>query len=180
MREHALSIEGRECREAGVLALLRARDEHPAIVLTVRRTDLPDHGGQISFPGGQREPAEPLSVTALRETEEEIGLPRTKVTMIGKLTPLYIPPSKFCVHPFLGATSNPPPLSPTDKEVDQILSISLEVLLDPTTRVVEPWDLHGKQVDVPYYEAYEHKIWGATAMMLAEVLTLVRQAVDTR
>lgn len=179
VRENVLSIEGRECREAGVLALLLARNASPAIVLTVRRTDLPDHGGQISFPGGQREDAEPLSVTALRETEEEIGLPRTEVTMIGKLTPLYIPPSNFCVHPFLGAASNPPPLSPTDEEVDQILPVSLEVLLDPKTRIVEPWDLHGEQVDVPYYEADEHKIWGATAMILSEVLALVREAVDT-
>lgn len=177
-REHALSVEDRDCREAGVLALLVPHEDNPAIVLTVRRTELPDHGGQISFPGGQREDGELLRNTALRETEEEIGLPREKVRIVGRLTPLYIPPSNFCVYPFLGGSANPPRLTGTDYEVDRVLRVSVPKLLHPGTRVVEPWTLYGKNIDVPFYSVDDQQIWGATAMMLAEVLAVVEDVLE--
>lgn len=178
-REHALSIEERDCREAGVLALLVPGERDAAIVLTVRRTDLPDHGGQISFPGGQREHGERLRNTALRETEEEIGLPRQEVHIAGSLTPLYIPPSNFCVYPFLGGSAHPPPLTGTDEEVNCVLRVSVRKLLDPDTCVVEPWTLYGESVDIPHYCVGDHQIWGATAMMLAEVLALIDDVRET-
>lgn len=178
-RERALSVDDRDCREASVLALLVPPESDPAVVLTVRRTELPDHAGQISFPGGQREHGERLHTTALRETEEEIGLPRHKVEILRALTPLYIPPSDFCVYPFLGGSSNPTSLVETDREVQQVLRVSLGTLLNPDTRVVEPWTLHGTTVDVPYYHVDDYKIWGATAMMLAEVLALIRDLYES-
>lgn len=174
-RREALSVEGRDCREAGVLVLLLPKNnDSPTIILTVRHEELPDHPGQVSFPGGQREDGEALSDTALREAKEEIGLDPQSVDVLGTLTPLYIPPSNFCVHPFLGAVSHAPALRPMDREVDEVLQVPVDHLLDPDSRIVETWTLHGAEVDVPYYEVEGYTVWGATAMMLAEVLELIR------
>jgi 8-oxo-dGTP pyrophosphatase MutT (NUDIX family) len=179
-RQEALSIRDKECREAGVLALLLPRPEDaPAVVLTVRRQDLSDHAGQISFPGGRREGAETLAETALREANEEVALNPESVTLLGTLTPLYIPPSNFCVHPQVGVVAHDPALTPTDREVKRVLRVPLSRLLDPETRVVEPWTLHGTTVEVPYYDVEAHTVWGATAMMLAELLAVVQEIVDT-
>jgi 8-oxo-dGTP pyrophosphatase MutT (NUDIX family) len=180
VRREALSTEGRSCREAGVLALLffGARPETPpTLVLTVRRDDLPDHGGQVSFPGGQREPADAsLQDTALREAREEVDLDPNPVRVLGGLTPLYVPPSNFCVHPFVGVMDHEPMLRPTDREVGQILRVPLPHLLSPETRVVETWTLHGSEVDVPFYAVEDQAVWGATAMMVAELLAVCRPA----
>jgi 8-oxo-dGTP pyrophosphatase MutT (NUDIX family) len=176
-RRESLSVRGRDCREAGVLALLYPNEE-PHLVLTVRRDDLPDHPGQISFPGGQREPGETLPETALREAQEEVDLPPSDVHLVGALTPLFVPPSNFCVHPFVGVTSEIPVLTPTDREVGDILHIPVRTLLLPDTRVVDTWTLHGREIDVPYYRVGEHVVWGATAMMLAELLFCLRDITD--
>jgi 8-oxo-dGTP pyrophosphatase MutT (NUDIX family) len=169
------AVDDKDCREAGVLALLFPSDT-PSIVLTVRRDHLPDHAGQISFPGGQREADETLQETALREAYEEVALNPARVDMLGALTPLYIPPSNFCVHPFVGAVSEPPDLHPTDKEVGAILRVSIVHLLAPSTLQRETWTLHGQDVEVPFFEVGGHKVWGATAMMLSELLTLCSEA----
>jgi 8-oxo-dGTP pyrophosphatase MutT (NUDIX family) len=178
-RRDALSVHDKECREASVLVLLHPQpDGTPAVPLTVRRDHLPDHPGQISFPGGQREGDETLDATALREAEEEVALNPTAVSLLGTLTPLYIPPSNFCVHPHVGIVRQTPSLTPTDREVEQVLHVPLNHLLDPETRVVEPWPLHGTEVEVPYYQVEDHTVWGATAMMLAELLAVVRDVID--
>ncbi|WP_022834669.1 NUDIX hydrolase [Salisaeta longa] len=167
-------VEGKSCREAGVLALLFPDGSRVHVVLTVRRDELPDHPGQIAFPGGQREAGESLRATALREAHEEVGLQRDRVQVLGALTPLYIPPSNFCVHPFVGVTAAPPALCPTDAEVAHILRVPLDHLLRPEARRREPWTLHGSTVDVPFFAVDDHTVWGATAMMLAELLAVVR------
>ena len=177
-RQSALSVNGQDCREAGVLVLLHPHGGAPAVVLTVRRDELPDHGGQISFPGGQQEGTESLSDTALREAHEEIGLPPDAVQLLGALTPLYIPPSNYCVHPFVARLNTDVALRPTDREVARILHPSLNTLLTPATRTVETWTLHGQAVDVPFYQVEEHTVWGATAMMLAEFLAVVDDVRD--
>ncbi len=175
-RRADLSVADRDCRKAGVLVLLHPHDDAAAVVLTVRRDHLPDHAGQISFPGGQRENDESLPVTALREAEEEIDLSPASVEILGRLTPLYIPPSNFCVHPFVGRTKATPSLRPTDKEVGQVLRVSLTHLLDPATRKTETRPLDGTDIEVPYYDVSGHTVWGATAMMLAEFVSVVRDA----
>ncbi|PSQ96253.1 MAG: CoA pyrophosphatase [Bacteroidetes bacterium SW_9_63_38] len=177
-RQDALSVDRQACREAGVLALLLPEEERPVLVLTARHDELSDHSGQISFPGGRREGDETLSETALREADEEIGLSPTTVRLLGALTPLYIPPSNFCVHPFVGAAARALPLHPTDREVNQILRVPLDRLLAPETRVVEPWTLHEEEVEVPYYDVEGHTVWGATAMMIAELLATLRSLLD--
>ncbi|MEM1094849.1 MAG: CoA pyrophosphatase [Bacteroidota bacterium] len=172
------SVEHKRCREAGVLVLLYpADDDTPYLVLTVRRADLRDHAGQVSFPGGQREGDETLEATALREAEEEVAFMADEdFAMRGPLTPLYIPVSRFCVHPFVGVTATAPRLFPADAEVAEILHIPLALLLNPTTRQSELRVLHGHPVDVPFFAIAGHKVWGATAMMLAEFATVCEEA----
>jgi 8-oxo-dGTP pyrophosphatase MutT (NUDIX family) len=179
-RRETLSIEDKTCREAGVLALLYPRENVPTLVLTVRRDDLPDHPGQVSFPGGQRENGEALPKTALREAQEEVALDPAPVRLLGALTPLYIPPSDFCVHPFVGVLDHAPTLRPTDREVGQILHVPLAHLLDPERHVEETWTLHGSPVQVPYFDIDGPPLWGATAMMLAELLVVCHDALDAR
>lgn len=184
-RRDAISVNGKDCREAGVLALLypekgpaEIEGAVPHLVLTVRRDDLPDHPGQVSFPGGQREAGESLPETALREAFEEIHLPPEPVDILGALTPLYVPPSNFCVHPFVGVIDHEPDLRPTDREVGAILRVPIPHLLAPDTRVVETWSLHGTNIDVPHYQLEDHDVWGATAMMLSELLHCLRDLSD--
>ena len=175
-RRADLSVDERDCRTAGVLILLLPQEDDPAVVLTVRREHLPNHAGQISFPGGQREGNESLLDAALREAEEEVALPPSSVRMLGRLTPLYIPPSDFCVHPFVGHPESAPELHPTDEEVERVLRVPLAHLLDPATHSTETRRLGGTDVEMPYYDVAGRTVWGATAMMLAEFLAVVRDA----
>ncbi|PID86711.1 MAG: coenzyme A pyrophosphatase [Chloroflexi bacterium] len=168
-------------RIGAVLVLLYWRDNEMYLVLTKRREDLHAHAGQISFPGGKQEPLEPLLTTALRETEEEVGIPTTAVRSLGQLTTVYIPPSGFLVHPFVGYYQNgaPPQFIPSVSEVSQVIEVSLTTLLDPETAVVEPWNFKGHEVLVPYFAVQEHKVWGATAIMLSEFLERLRVVINS-
>ncbi len=170
--EH-LSVEGKECRDAAVLALLHPGPRGTTLVLTLRNADLPDHPGQIAFPGGSRDEGESLRETALREAEEEIRVPRESVDVLGSLTPLYVPPSQFCVYPFVGAVDPLPPLAPYEQEVSAILHVPLAHLLEANSRITEEWVLRGEPIRVPFYRFESYKVWGATAMMLAELVEVV-------
>lgn len=168
-----IQVENKDCRDGAVLALLFPLDDEPVTVLTVRHANLDQHAGQVSFPGGRRDAGETLRETAIREAYEEIGLTEEALTMLGELTPLYIPPSNFCVYPFVAMVDHQPAYEPHDAEVEHILEVPLSYLRSPETRVEEEWDLRGEQVVVPYYDVAGYTVWGATAMILAELLTLI-------
>lgn len=163
------SIDGKRCRHAGVLVVLYPEDEVLNLLLTVRPDHMTVHAGQISFPGGRREGDESMLDAALREAHEEVGLSREVVEVLGGLTPLYIPPSNFCVHPFVAFCPELPSLRPTDEEVHAVLHVSLSELFDFGSRKAEVWTLRGEAVEVPFYAYQSYKIWGATAMVLAEL-----------
>lgn len=169
-----------EPRVGGVLLLLYCRNAKLHLVLTRRRADLNSHAGQISFPGGRREGNETLQETALRETEEEVGVSPTAVSILGKLANIYIPPSDYEVHPFVGwhGSGNRPRFFPNDAEVAEIIEVPLRHLLNPATRKEEPWEFRGSQVTVPFYDVAGHKVWGATAIMLSEFLGRLRVVLD--
>lgn len=164
-------------RLGGVLLLLYPHDGELYVVLT-QRPDYPGvHSGQISFPGGRHEPPETLQTTALRETHEEIGVPAAAITILGELTRVYILPSDFEVHPFVGYhAGGRPTFMPDPREVAAIIEAPLRRLLDPATRHEEEWQLRGAAVAVPFFALDEHKVWGATAMMLSEFVERVRAA----
>lgn len=164
-------------RIGGVLLLLYCREQSMHLVLTRRREDLNSHAGQISFPGGRQEAHETTIQAALRETEEEIGVPATAVSILGELTSIYIPPSDYEVHPFVGWVigGKRPSFVPESREVAEIIEVPLHYLLDPHTREVGPIPVRGATYTVPYYNVSGHKVWGATAILLSEFLERLRQ-----
>ncbi len=165
-------------RKAGVLVLLFPQGAPDAWhVLLTRRTDhLRGHSGQVSFPGGQYDDKDPdFAYTALRETCEELGICQP-IPLLGQLSKVYIPPSNFDVYPSVGWLTTLPPLCPNPDEVAEVFSMSLQALLDPTTKQHEVRTIQGYSVQVPYYAVQGHKVWGATAAMLGELEGRLRLA----
>jgi 8-oxo-dGTP pyrophosphatase MutT (NUDIX family) len=162
-------------RRAAVLAFLYpiAAEAHVALI---QRTSYPGvHSDQISFPGGQLEGGDQnLTEAALREAEEEVGLMRSKVQLLGPMSELYIPPSNFLVQPYLGFGSERPVFIPQPREVKEILEIPLRFFQDGNNLSVTRFALKGQNFETPCYVYKERIIWGATAMMLRELEVLVR------
>jgi 8-oxo-dGTP pyrophosphatase MutT (NUDIX family) len=146
------------------------------LVLTVRTSSLNHHSGQISLPGGGWEEGDAsFQETALREAREEIGIATDDLELLGPLTSLYIAPSNNVIHPFVAYLPQLPAFHPDPSEVAELLEVPLRVLADPATRREEDWIWRGAPLRVPFYAVGEHKIWGATAIVLAEFLALLAQ-----
>lgn len=131
------------------------------------------HKGQISFPGGKQEKEDSsLAFTALREAEEEIGLPSEKVELLGRLTELYIPVSNFIVHPFVGAIMEKPKWKPQPSEVADIFEVPLRTFTNPENQRTKDINITKNMTlkRVPYYDIEGRVVWGATAMMISEFL----------
>ena len=167
----------RPLRHAGVLFLFYGRDERVHLPFIERpRYDGP-HSGQIALPGGQREPGDAdLVATAVRETGEEIGVPGTHIRILGTLTPVYIPNSHYLVTPCVGQMTAAPDFRPDPAEVQAVLEYPLALLRDPACRKREVWNIRNLAVNVPFFHVGGRRIWGATAMMLAELLEVIGQA----
>ncbi len=164
-----------DCRRAGVLVLLYPEDNGSDLTLVLtRRTDsLDHHRGQISFPGGSMDPGEDAIAAAKRETLEELGVEPESLEILGQLSPLYIPPSDFCIYPVVAYTPKPPSFTPNRHEVAEVLQVPVRHLRQPATRSEETWEQRGAPVRIPYYAVGSHKVWGATAMVLCELLSLL-------
>jgi len=163
-------------KQAGVLILLYEHEGALHFFLTRRTETVGTHKGQISLPGGSKEGNEPLQATALREAHEELGIDPEQVEILGApLTPLYIPVSDFWVTAFVGyyCCGEPRP-SGAVAEVFEILPTRLDVLMDDTVIAEEEWELRGYKVLVPFFKLHGYKVWGATAMILSEFVTLLR------
>lgn len=158
---------------AGVLALFYPKDGRLHLLLTRRTENVITHRGEISFPGGTQHSGETIETTALRETAEELGLVPDRIVLIGRLTPLYIPPSNFCIYPVVAYLPERPDVRPQPEEVAEVLEVSVDHLLDAGTVRRETWTNEAGAYDVPFFPFGEHKIWGATAMVLAELLSLL-------
>jgi 8-oxo-dGTP pyrophosphatase MutT (NUDIX family) len=159
---------------AAVLLLIYPRDGAPHIVFIRRPGTSVHHKDQIAFPGGRIEGSESPLEAALREAEEEVGVRPSQVRVAGILTPLYIPPSRYCVAPVVGLAAETPDFVPFPEEVAEILEVPLALLFDPATIRRETWHLDRGEVSVPFYAFGRHKIWGATAMILSEFLAVLR------
>jgi 8-oxo-dGTP pyrophosphatase MutT (NUDIX family) len=164
----AMDAHGRT--DAAVLVPLYGDPANPTIVFTERRADLRRHAGEISFPGGRREgPDEELLTTALREAEEEIGLPAERVDLRGALPPIGTFVTNYKVHPFVGTIPAEAPLNPSPTEVEQVLRFDAADLRKSFAmrRLIRM----GIPVRSPTYRMDEHLIWGATARILGEFLS---------
>jgi 8-oxo-dGTP pyrophosphatase MutT (NUDIX family) len=161
--------------KAGVLLLFYPWKDELYLVLT-RRTDHVDfHKGQISLPGGRQEPEESLEQTALREAQEELKIDPDSVRILGRLTPLFIPPSNYCIYPVVGFSERRPDFQPETQEVAEVLEIPVHHLLEPESTHKEKWIIRGAEVEVPFYLFRGQKIWGATAMVLAELVEVLKR-----
>lgn len=165
-------------RQGAVLAITFLRHGEAYLLLTRRRDDLNDHAGQISFPGGQREEGETLSQASLREAQEEVGVSSSSLKLLGQLCAIYIPPTDFEVHPFVAWHDGHPRFLPQEREVAEIIEVPLSHLLDPASRKVELWDIRGFSLEVPFYLIGEHKVWGATAIMISELIERLRMVMQ--
>jgi len=156
---------------AGLLAVFPHAD-HAHILLTVRADRL-RHGGQVSLPGGGVDEGETFQEAALREAEEEVGLDRDTVRVLGALTPLDIPVSGFRLHPIVGALAGRPALMPSDGEVARILEVNLDHLFDASAVTETERTRDGRVLQIPAFRVDGVEVWGATAMVLAEFLTIL-------
>ncbi len=170
------AIEKRNPKESAVLALFYPDIDFKTKILLMLRSNYKGvHAAQISFPGGKKEKNDlSLEHTALRETEEEIGISKKEISIVRTLTKTYIPPSNFWVTPFLGITQKTP-IMKTNYEVEKVIEISLSDLIDDnrlssknlTTSYME-------NIDVPCFKLNNYVVWGATAMMLSEIKDLLK------
>jgi len=165
---------GDRCLKAGVLILLYASEDRLYLALTRRTSRVAHHQAQISFPGGQMDESEGIVDAALREAREEVGIRAESLRVLGELTPLYIPPSNYCIYPVLAVAGQRPDFRPFPEEVEEVIEVPLDHLLYPENIRREIWPMRGTNVSVPFYQFHEHKIWGATAMVLAELMELLR------
>jgi len=163
-------------KKAGVLILFFPDNDDIKLVFIRRNEYKGAHGGQISFPGGRHEPEDPdIVATALRETEEEIGIYRSNVIFLGLLTDLYIPPSHFLVTPVVGYITERPVFHPDPEEVKGILEVSLKDILSEEAQQVKRITIFsGIRWKVPCFYVHETVIWGATAMILNELAEVIR------
>jgi 8-oxo-dGTP pyrophosphatase MutT (NUDIX family) len=161
-------------RESAVLILFYPSDNQIFIPLILRPQYDGVHGGQMAFPGGRAEKEdENLIRTALREAQEEIGVRVSDVIILGKLTKLFIPPSNFYVQPVVGYLTRKPEFYPDPREVDKVIEIGLEDLKNPKIIGRKTLNVRGVEIDTPFYDILNTTVWGATAMMISELLVVI-------
>ncbi len=161
-----------DLRRAGVLVPLFVREGRLWILFTRRTDSVEHHRGQISFPGGAQEPGdESLLETALRESEEELGLARADARPLGSLSPM-VTVTNFYVEPFVAAIPQPYVFRPQESEIAEVIEVPVPGLLDPA--ILETKPLPGRPEPVLFFHYGPHVIWGATARMLAELLEALK------
>lgn len=164
-------------RKAGVMALFYPNKQgETMLVLILRKSYKGVHSAQIGFPGGKVEPEDfNLQATALRETQEEIGVNAEKIQVLRALTRIYIPPSNFWVYPFIGITDHSPTFTPQESEVETIIEVKLDDFLNDnfiTDAILST--SYATNIKVPAFQLNGHIVWGATGMMLNEVKAMLK------
>ena len=169
-------IPGKDARDAAVLIMLYP-EKGSIHTIFMQRPDYDGvHGGQISFPGGKKELADrDIVQTALREAQEETGILPEEVNVIGILTPLFIPVSNMVVTPVLGWINKKPLFRFQPEEVEFLIDADLKLLLEPSMVKTKPFEIRGEQLDIKYFDYENNTIWGATAMILHELLVILRR-----
>ncbi len=164
-----------EPKRAAVMALFYPFEDTTKLLLILRKTYKGVHSNQIGFPGGKVEQGDrDLLHTALRETEEEVGVPVDAVTVLKKLSEVYIPPSNFLVQPYLGLYQNPLSFTIQEAEVEALVEVSLSDFLDADNEIEQEMRTsYADTITVPAFKLNGYTVWGATAMMLNEIKDLL-------
>jgi 8-oxo-dGTP pyrophosphatase MutT (NUDIX family) len=162
-------------RKSAVLILLYQSGDRIKFPLIIRPVYEGVHSGQVSLPGGSLDPGDDsLSTTAIRETCEETGVLRDNIRIIGELTELYIPPSNFLVSPYVGTHDQKPAFIPHEREVARIVEMDLEKILDEKLIGEKTVKLmNGISIVTPVFEMDGLTVWGATAMILSELKSVL-------
>ena len=164
-------------REGAALLLVYPVAGNPHVLLTERGSGMRNHTGQVSLPGGSVDENESFESAALREASEEVAVAPASVRVLGRLTPLHIPVSGYRLHPVVGIVDDRPDFRPAEWEVASILEVPIDRLQeqDVVKSETQTRQASGQtyQVEVPYFAIEGHKVWGATAMALAEFLALL-------
>jgi 8-oxo-dGTP pyrophosphatase MutT (NUDIX family) len=171
------TIQQNNPRPSSILILLYPVEENLHTVLIHRNEYEGMHSNQVSFPGGKKDHTDNnAEETALRETKEELGIDISKVEVLGKLTDFYIQPSNFIVCPYVGFMENRPDFNPDPGEVQSLIEVSLNTLLDDNTVKTKMIRLaNNMELETPYYDADGQVVWGATAMMMSEFITVLKE-----
>jgi 8-oxo-dGTP pyrophosphatase MutT (NUDIX family) len=167
-------LDPKGSKRGAVLILFYPGPSGCAIPFIKRPVYVGAHSGQVSFPGGKWEEGDKdLEMTAVRETYEEIGVDIDKIKVFGELTHLFIPPSNFSVAPYLGFIEEVPTFNPDPREVKRVIECEFSYLIDKTIRKRKTMDFRDNiKMDVPYYDIDKEVVWGATAMMLSELMMI--------
>ena len=163
-----------DARPAAVLVLLYPHHGRWHLPLTLRPAHLENHAGQVSLPGGAVEPGESSRQAAVREFHEELGAHGQDVELLGQLSPLYVHASNFLITPWVGSAGGRPDLTPNPAEVERLLEVPLVELLDPANFGGHLRTHHDQSYTAPHFALQSHRIWGATCMILGELVTVLR------
>ena len=163
---------------SGVLVPLFPGDAGDLHVILTLRTESIRHAGQISFPGGRSDSDETIIETALRETHEEIGIPSSKIEIRGTLSPFYLYRTDNRITPVVGTLHDKPDMRRNEAEVAEIITVRLDDLLSQSYLKREKWELSNATYWVPYWDFHRVPLWGATAMMMSELLELYREFLE--
>lgn len=167
-------------REAAVMMLLYPRNEKANMALILRNSYSGVHSSQIAFPGGKVELDDAsFCQTALRETHEEIGVGPDLIHVVRAFTEIFIPPSNFIVHPFLGFSNEELIFDPDPSEVAGLIEFGISDFLDDNTVVTTKMTTsYSKSIDVPAFKIGDHLVWGATAMIMSELKQVLKKVLS--
>ncbi|SCY87347.1 NUDIX hydrolase [Flavobacterium caeni] len=171
-----LDLKAKNPKQAAVMMLFYPRNEKTHLVLIIRNAYPGVHSSQIAFPGGKIEQEDAsIKETALRETEEEIGITASQITVVRQFSQVYIPPSNFLVYPFFGYATQELIFNPDPSEVAGMIEMPLEHFLDDdNVEMMQMATSYSASIGVPVFKFNQHRVWGATAMMMSELKEVLK------
>ena len=175
LNEHKLIGNARK----SAVMILFFHDEKVLKMIVIRRSEYVGiHSGQIAFPGGRFEESDgDVQITALREIEEEIGITPAKIEVIGRLSDIFVPPSNFLISVFVGYLAEKPKYKIDEREVNEVIEIPLTDFFEPEVRKQKDFFVNSIKAgeNAPYFDVTNAEIWGASAMVISELLDLLQQ-----